>query len=83
MSTGVSLAVIAGSLFVIALVWIAITRRPSRPSELEPEPEPAVAWLRPREHRTAHAFRTAELRAPELPEVEALAFCGRWPRSCR
>jgi hypothetical protein len=76
-STLLTWAVIVGGLLVIAAVWVALTRRPDRSSESAS----VVVWLRPRDHRIAHAFRTTELRAAGLAEVEALAFCGRWPVS--
>lgn len=69
MSTGASLALIIGSVVAIAAVLILLPQRSA---------EPAVMWMRPQDHRIAHAFRTAELRA-DLPDVQALAFCGRWP----
>lgn len=69
MSTQLTWAVIVGGLFVIAAVWIAITRRPSRPF---------VLWRRPMDGQIAHAFYRYEL-GLDLPDVEALAFCDRWP----
>lgn len=76
MSPALSLMLIAASVLVVAVVWIAVTRRSKVASK--PPPEPIVVWMRARDHQLAHAFRTAELRA-ELPDVQALAFCGRWP----
>lgn len=75
MSTGVCLAVIVGSVFVIAAVWVAVTNRPDEPGG----PRLAVAWLRVRDYRIAHTFRTAELDTVELSEGQALAVCGWWP----
>jgi hypothetical protein len=70
MSTGASLALIIGSVVAIAAVLILFTKRSGA--------ELAVVWMRPRGFKIAHAFRTAELRA-DLPDVQALVFCGRWP----
>lgn len=76
---GLTLALMAAALFVLAAGWIAITRRPSAP-EPGPEPEPVLEWRRPLNHKLAHAFRVAELRV-ETFDAEALAFCGQWPVS--
>ncbi|MPZ85886.1 MAG: hypothetical protein GEV28_38115, partial [Actinophytocola sp.] len=73
--SGLTLALMAGGLFVLAAGWIFVTRRSGQPGTPS---EPIVEWRRPLNHRIAHAFRAAELRA-ELPDVQALAFCGRWP----
>lgn len=64
---GLTLALLAAGLVVLAVVWIAVTRDRS-----------TVQWMRPLGDDIAHAVPTVELRA-ELATVQALGFCGRWP----
>lgn len=72
MSHGLTLGLIAAGVLFVAIVFVAATRHdgPSRAA--------GVVWMRPLGEDIAHAIPNAELRS-ELADVQALAFCDRWP----
>jgi hypothetical protein len=73
--SGMTLAILAGGVILVAVGWIVITRHSA---DIPVAREPSVVWMRPVGHPLAHAFDAGELRIG-LTEVQALAHCGPWP----